>query len=204
MPDFLPETRHIRDGDWKIAPLPKALERRRTEITGPVEAKMIINAYNSGADSYMSDFEDSNSPKWDNQMQGQVNLYQAIRRQLSFTNEAGKEYTLNEKVATLQIRPRGWHLDEKHVTVDGQRVSGGIFDFGLVFFHNAREQIARGAGPFYYLPKDGIASRGAPVERHLHHGAGAHRSAEGNDQGNRAGRDDSRHLRDGGNPLRTA
>jgi malate synthase len=153
MPDFLPETRHIREGDWKISPLPKALERRRTEITGPVEAKMIINAYNSGADSYMSDFEDSNSPKWDNQIQGQVNLYKAIRRQLSFINEAGKEYTLNDKIATLQIRPRGWHLDEKHVTVDGQRVSGGIFDFALVFFHNAHEQVARGAGPFYYLPK---------------------------------------------------
>ncbi|WP_300453078.1 malate synthase A [Accumulibacter sp.] len=153
MPDFLPETKHIRDGDWKIAPLPTALERRRTEITGPVEAKMIINAYNSGADSYMTDFEDSNSPKWDNQIQGQVNLYQAIRRQLSFVNEAGKEYRLNDRVATLQIRPRGWHLDEKHVTVDGQRVSGGIFDFALVFFHNAKEQIARGAGPFYYLPK---------------------------------------------------
>ena len=153
MPDFLPETRHIREADWKIAPLPKALERRRTEITGPVEAKMIINAYNSGADSYMTDFEDSNSPKWDNQIQGQVNLYKAIRRQLSFTNEAGKVYALNDKIATLQIRPRGWHLDEKHVTVDGQRVSGGIFDFALVFFHNAQEQIARGAGPFYYLPK---------------------------------------------------
>jgi malate synthase len=153
MPDFLPETQHIRTGDWKIAPLPAALARRRTEITGPVEAKMIINAYNSGADSYMSDFEDSNSPKWDNQIQGQINLYQAIRRELSFTNEAGKEYRLNDKIATLQIRPRGWHLDEKHVTVDGQRVSGGLFDFALVFFHNAKEQIARGAGPFYYLPK---------------------------------------------------
>ncbi len=153
MPDFLPETKAIREGDWKIAPLPKALERRRTEITGPVEAKMIINAFNSGADSYMTDFEDSNSPNWDNQMQGQVNLYKAIRRELSFKNEAGKEYKLNDKIATLQIRPRGWHLDEKHVTVDGQRVSGGIFDFALVFFHNAKEQIARGAGPFYYLPK---------------------------------------------------
>ena len=153
MPDFLPETKHVREGDWKIAPLPKALERRRTEITGPVEAKMIINAFNSGADSYMTDFEDSNSPKWDNQIQGQVNIYKAIRRELSFKNEDGKEYKLNDKIATLQIRPRGWHLDEKHVTVDGQRVSGGIFDFALVFFHNAKEQIARGAGPFYYLPK---------------------------------------------------
>jgi malate synthase len=153
MPDFLPETQHIREGDWKIAPLPKALERRRTEITGPVEAKMIINAYNSGADSYMTDFEDSNSPKWENQIQGQINLYQAIRRELSFKNENGKEYKLNDQIATLQIRPRGWHLDEKHVLVDGQRVGGGIFDFAVVFFHNAKEQIARGAGPFYYLPK---------------------------------------------------
>ncbi len=153
MPDFLPETAHIRNGDWRVAPVPAALHCRRVEITGPVEAKMIINAFNSGADSYMTDFEDSNSPNWENQIQGQVNLYKAIRRQLSFRNEAGKEYKLNDKIATLQIRPRGWHLDEKHVLVDGQRVSGGIFDFGLVFFHNAKEQIARGAGPFYYLPK---------------------------------------------------
>ena len=153
MPDFLAQTASIRSGDWKIAPLPTALARRHTEITGPVEAKMIINAYNSGADSYMADFEDSNSPKWDNLIQGQVNLYQAIRRELSFVNEAGKAYRLNDRIATLQIRPRGWHLDEKHVTVDGERVSGGIFDFALVFFHNAREQVAGGAGPFYYLPK---------------------------------------------------
>ena len=151
MPDFLPETRHIREGDWKIAPLPKALERRHTEITGPVEAKMVINAYNSGADSYMSDFEDSNSPKWDNLIQGQINLYKAIRRELSFKNEAGKEYKLNDKIATLQVRPRGWHLDEKHVLIDGQRVSGGIFDFALFLFHNAKEQLARGAGPYLSL-----------------------------------------------------
>ena len=153
MPDFLPETAPIRDSEWQVAPIPSALHCRRVEITGPVEAKMIINAFNSGADSYMTDFEDANSPNWENQIQGQVNLYQAIRRQLSFQNEAGKEYRLDDKIATLQIRPRGWHLDEKHVWVDGQRVSGGIFDFGLVFFHNAKEQIARGAGPFYYLPK---------------------------------------------------
>ncbi|MCL2829263.1 MAG: malate synthase A [Betaproteobacteria bacterium] len=153
MPGFLAETAAIRSGDWKIAPLPRALECRRVEITGPVERKMIINAFNSGADSYMSDFEDSNSPNWENQIQGQINLHEAIRRQIHYTNEAGKEYRLNEKIATLQIRPRGWHLDEKHVTVDGQRVSGGIFDFALVFFHNAKEQIARGAGPFFYLPK---------------------------------------------------
>jgi malate synthase len=152
MPDFLPETRHIREGDWRIAPLPKALVCRRVEITGPVERKMIINAFNSGADSYMTDFEDSNSPNWFNQIQGQVNLHDAIRRTISL-DSGGKIYKLNDKIATLQIRPRGWHLDEKHVTVDGQRVSGGIFDFALVFFHNAKEQVARGAGPFFYLPK---------------------------------------------------
>jgi malate synthase len=152
LPDFLAETKHIRDGAWKIAPLPKALERRRVEITGPVERKMIINAYNSGADSYMADFEDSNSPKWTNQIQGQVNLYDAIRRNISL-EQNGKSYKLNDKIATLQVRPRGWHLDEKHVLVDGQRVSGGVFDFALFMFHNAKEQIARGAGPFFYLPK---------------------------------------------------
>jgi malate synthase len=151
-PDFLPETKHIREGDWKIAPLPKALECRRVEITGPVDAKMIINALNSGADSYMTDFEDSNSPKWDNQIQGQINLKAAIRRTLTHESN-GKHYRLNDKTATLQVRPRGWHLDEKHVTVDGQRVSGGIFDFALFMFHNAKEQIARGAGPYFYLPK---------------------------------------------------
>jgi malate synthase len=153
MPDFLPETKQVRDGDWKIAPVPKPLECRRVEITGPVERKMIINAFNSGADSYMTDFEDSNSPNWFNQIQGQVNVKDAIRRTISFTNEAGKLYKLNDKIAVLQIRPRGWHLDEKHVTVDGQRVAGGLFDFALSFFHNAKEQIARGDGPFYYLPK---------------------------------------------------
>ncbi|MDP5240140.1 malate synthase A [Uliginosibacterium sp. 31-16] len=153
MPDFLPETKAIRAGDWRIAPLPAALHRRRTEITGPVERKMIINAFNSGADSYMTDFEDSNSPNWFNQVQGQINLFEAIRRTISYTNEAGKEYRLNERIATLQVRPRGWHLDEKHVLIDGQRVSGGIFDFALFFFHNAKEQMARGAGPFFYLPK---------------------------------------------------
>jgi malate synthase len=153
MPDFLSQTEHVRDADWTIAPLPPALVCRRVEITGPVERKMIINAFNSGADSYMTDFEDSNSPNWFNQIQGQVNLKDAIRREISFTNEAGKVYKLDDNIATLQIRPRGWHLDEKHVKVDGQRVSGGIFDFALVFFHNAKEQIARDAGPFYYLPK---------------------------------------------------
>ena len=151
-PDFLESTRAIREGDWKVAPLPAALACRRVEITGPVEAKMVINAFNSGADSYMTDFEDSNAPKWENQIQGQVNLAAAIRRTLTL-EQNGKSYKLNDRIATLQVRPRGWHLDEKHVLVDGQRVSGGIFDFGLFLFHNAKEQIARGAGPFFYLPK---------------------------------------------------
>ncbi len=151
-PDFLAETESIRAGDWKIAPVPKALERRRIEITGPVEAKMVINAFNSGADSYMTDFEDSNAPSWTNQIQGQINVGRAIRRTLTL-EQGGKTYRLNDRIATLQVRPRGWHLDEKHVLVDGQRVSGGIFDFALFLFHNAKEQLARGAGPYFYLPK---------------------------------------------------
>ncbi|GCB03182.1 malate synthase A [Ralstonia sp. SET104] len=151
-PDFLAETKAVREGDWKVAPIPQALHCRRVEITGPVDAKMVINAFNSGADSYMTDFEDSNSPSWHNQIQGQVNLKAAIRRTLTL-EQNGKTYKLNDKIATLQVRPRGWHLDEKHVLIDGERVSGGIFDFALFLFHNAKEQIARGAGPFFYLPK---------------------------------------------------
>ncbi|WP_306393724.1 malate synthase A [Telluria beijingensis] len=151
-PDFLPQTAHIRDGDWRVAPIPPALACRRVEITGPVERKMVINALNSGADSYMTDFEDSNTPNWDNQVQGQVNLFDAIRKTISL-EQNGKSYRLNDKVATLVVRPRGWHLDEKHVLVDGERVSGGIFDFALFMFHNAKELLARGAGPYFYLPK---------------------------------------------------
>ena len=155
-PDFLAETAAIRAGDWKVAPVPPALQRRRVEITGPVDAKMVINAFNSGADSYMTDFEDSNSPLWTNQIQGQINIGQAIRRTLSFeqsTPSGTKTYKLNDTIATLQVRPRGWHLDEKHMTVDGQRVHGGLFDFALFMFHNANELLARGAGPYFYLPK---------------------------------------------------
>ncbi len=151
-PDFLPETAHIRAGDWKIAPIPQALECRRVEITGPVERKMVINAFNSGADSYMTDFEDSNTPNWDNQITGQVNMRDAVRRTISL-EQGGKQYKLNDKIATLVVRPRGWHLDEKHVLVDGKRISGGIFDFALFMCHNAKEQLARGAGPYFYLPK---------------------------------------------------
>jgi malate synthase A len=145
-PDFLPHTAHIRDGDWKIAPIPQALACRRVEITGPVERKMVINALNSGADSYMTDFEDSNTPNWDNQLTGQLNLMDAVRRTISL-EQNGKQYRLTDKVATLVVRPRGWHLDEKHILVDGRRVGGGVVDFALFMTHNAHELLARGAGP---------------------------------------------------------
>lgn len=151
-PDFLAETKSVRDGDWTIAPLPKDLLCRRVEITGPVDRKMVINALNSGADSFMADFEDSNTPNWMNQIQGQINMRDAIRRTIAL-DQNGKQYRLNEKVAVLCVRPRGWHLDEKHVLVDGKRVSGGIFDLALYMFHNARELLARGSGPYFYLPK---------------------------------------------------
>jgi len=154
MPDFLPATTDVRAGSWSIAPVPRDLECRRVEITGPVERKMIINALNSGADAYMADFEDSNAPSWTNQLQGQVNLRDAVRRTITFESGA-KSYRLNDEaaLATLMVRPRGWHLDEKHVLVDGERVSGGLFDFALFLFHNARELVGRGSGPYFYLPK---------------------------------------------------
>jgi malate synthase len=151
-PDFLTETRAIRQGGWTIASLPADLQCRRVEITGPVDRKMIINALNSGADSYMADFEDSNTPTWANQIEGHINLKDAVRRTIGL-EQGGKTYRLNEKTATLIARPRGWHMDEKHVSVDGKPISGGIFDFALHFWHNAQELIARGSGPYFYLPK---------------------------------------------------
>ncbi len=153
LPDFLPETKAIREGEWVAAPIPADLQDRRVEITGPVDRKMIINALNSGAKVFMSDFEDSNSPFWNNNIEGQINLRDAIRKTISFKNEAGKEYKLNEKTAVLMVRPRGWHLPEKHVTVDGEVMSGSLFDFGLFFFHNVKQLIANGTGPYFYLPK---------------------------------------------------
>ncbi|GGK13859.1 malate synthase [Caldalkalibacillus thermarum] len=154
LPDFLKETEHIRNGDWTIAPLPEDLQDRRVEITGPAGVrKMVVNALNSGAKTFMADFEDANSPTWDNTIQGQINLRDAIRRQIDFTTPEGKEYKLKDKVATLIVRPRGWHLDEKHVLVDGKPVPGGIFDFALYFFHNAKTLIEQGSGPYFYLPK---------------------------------------------------
>jgi malate synthase len=160
--DFLPETKHIREGQWVCAPLPADLRDRRVEITGPVDRKMVINALNSGAKVFMADFEDATSPTWDNLVLGQANLIDAVRHEITYEQSgksdqdaAGgtKRYTLKDDVATLVVRPRGWHLAEAHVLVDGVAIPGALFDFGLYFFHNARELVQRGSGPYFYLPK---------------------------------------------------
>lgn len=151
--DFLPETEKIRSEQWRVADAPADLNDRRVEITGPAEAKMIINALNCGAKVFMADFEDSLSPTWQNIVEGQVALAKAVRRQLSFTNEAGKTYQLNDKLATLVVRPRGLHLVEDNFKVDDKPISGSLFDFGLYFFHNANELLKRNSGPYFYLPK---------------------------------------------------
>ena len=153
-PSFLDETAAVRQGDWRVGDTPADLRDRRVEITGPTDAKMVINALNSGASCFMADFEDANAPTWRNMLEGQANLMDAVRRTLRFTDEArGKDYTLNDELAVLLVRPRGWHLPERHVLVDGEPVSGALFDFGLYFFHNARELLDRGSGPYFYLPK---------------------------------------------------
>jgi malate synthase len=153
-PEFLEETRALRESEWTVAPIPADLQDRRVEITGPVDRKMIINALNSGASVFMADFEDSNTPTWANQVDGQVNLMDAVRRTITFSDPAtGKDYSLNPNTAVLFVRPRGWHLEERHVFVDGQAMSGSLFDFGLFFYHNAKELLARGTGPYFYLPK---------------------------------------------------
>ena len=153
MPDFLSETRAIREADWKVAPVPADLRDRRVEITGPTDRKMVINALNSGASMFMADFEDSSTPTWDNQIQGQISVRDAVRRTITFTSPEGKHYKLNDEIATLLVRPRGWHLDEKHLLVDGQPVSGSLFDFGLYFFHSGRHRLSNGSGSYFYLPK---------------------------------------------------
>jgi malate synthase len=152
LPDFLPQTKSVRESDWVVAPQPKDMLDRRVEITGPTDRKMVINALNCGAATFMADFEDANCPTWHNMIDGQVNLRDAVRRSISL-EQNGKKYRLNDRTAVLIPRPRGWHLDEKHVTVDGKPVSGGIFDFALYFFHNAKELLSRGSGPYFYLPK---------------------------------------------------
>jgi malate synthase len=153
-PNFLAETKSVRDAEWTVAPLPADILDRRVEITGPVERKMIINALNSGAKVFMADFEDSNTPTWSNLIDGQINLRDAIRRTITYSDPStGKQYKLNDQTAVLFIRARGWHLEERHVRVDGEPMSGSIFDFGLYFFHNAKELLSRGSGPYFYLPK---------------------------------------------------
>lgn len=151
--DFLSDTSTIRDSEWRVRSVPQDLEDRRCEITGPTDRKMVINALNSGARVFMADFEDSNSPTWTNIVGGQVNLFDAIRRRIDFTADTGKTYKLSPSPATLMVRPRGWHLEEKHLRIEGRPVSASLFDFGLYFFHNAKELLARGSGPYFYLPK---------------------------------------------------
>jgi malate synthase len=154
LPGFLSETRSIREDDgWRVASTPDDLQDRRVEITGPVDRKMMINALNSGARVFMADLEDALSPTWANVVDGQANLQDAVRRTIELRQADGKEYRLNDQIATLLVRPRGWHLPEKHVTVDGEPISASLFDFGLFFFHNAKEQLERGTGPYFYLPK---------------------------------------------------
>jgi malate synthase len=152
-PDFLAETKAVREGDWSVALAPDDLQDRRVEITGPVDRKMVINALNCGARVFMADFEDSNAPTWENCVTGQANMQDAIRRTISLTVPDGRTYRLNDRVATLVVRPRGWHLTEKHLLAGGQPVSASLVDFGLYFFHNAKELLARGSGPYFYLPK---------------------------------------------------
>ena len=151
--DFLPETASVRQSEWRVAPIPADLQDRRVEITGPVDRKMVINALNSGANVFMADFEDSTAPTWRNVIDGQANLRDAVRREITFSSPEGKQYRLNDKTATLFVRPRGWHLVEKHLLVQGQPISGSLFDFGLYFFHNAAELKRRGSDPYFYLPK---------------------------------------------------
>jgi len=153
MPDFLAETESIRLGQWQVGEVTPDLSDRRVEITGPVEKKMMINALNSGANVFMADFEDSLAPTWSNLIEGQLNLKEAVRHKLSFVSPEGKTYSLNDKTATLVVRPRGWHLVESHVSLDGKPISASLFDFGLYFFHNAHELLQRGSGPYFYLPK---------------------------------------------------
>jgi malate synthase len=153
LPQFLESTKATREASWQVAPIPADLRDRRVEITGPPDRKMTINALNSGASVFMADFEDSNSPTWENCIEGQQNLYDAVRRAIEFTSPEGKGYKLNPSVAVLFVRPRGWHLNEKHFMVNDTPISGSLFDFGLFFFHNAKEQMARGTSPYFYLPK---------------------------------------------------
>ena len=169
-PDFLDETRHIRESEWQVCAPPDDLLDRRVEITGPTDRKMIINALNSGANVFMADCEDSLTPNWENVVQGQINLRDAVNRSIELEAN-GKHYALNDDIATLIVRPRGWHLEERHILVDGRPAPGALVDFGLYLFHNAAELKARGTGPYFYLPKleshleARLVERGVPFQR---------------------------------------
>src|SRR5262245_26922244 len=153
LPDFLPQTRQIRESEWRVTSIPADLTDRRVEITGPTDRKMVINALNSGAKVFMADCEDSLTPTWENVIQGQINLRDAVNRTIDFANPDGKQYRLNPQIATLLVRPRGWHLYEKHIYLDGKQIPGAFVDFGLYLFHNHAALAARGSGPYFYLPK---------------------------------------------------
>ena len=200
LPRFLPETQSVREGDWQVLPVPEDLQDRRVEITGPVDRKMVINALNSGANCYMADFEDAHSPTWEATLAGQRNVRDAVRGTIEYVSPEGKRYQLNPRVATLLVRPRGWHLPEKHVLVDGEAASASLFDFALYFFHNARYRATHDSGVFY-LPK---------LEHHLEarlwndvfiRGAGSARPPAGHHQGHGADRAHPGHVPDGGNPV---
>ncbi len=200
-----PRPQHVRDGDWKVAPIPADLLDRRVEITGPTDRKMVINALNSGAKVFMADFEDANAPTWANQIEGQINLKDRWAGKIDFTDPAsGKDYKLSAKPAVLLVRPRGWHLPEDHLVVDGQSMSGGLFDFGLYFFLNAKTLIATRHRPLFLPAQDGEPSRGAPVERGLRPCRADARHSGRHHQGDRADRDAARRLRDGRDHLRAA
>jgi hypothetical protein len=214
---FPTETAGIREASWKCAPIPDDLQDRRVEITGPVDRKMVINALNSGSSCFMADFEDSNAPTWSNCMDGQVNLRDAVRREITYTHPvSGKHYELKDEVATLLVRPRGLHLEEHGLQLDGKSLSASLVDFGLYFFHNAKALIARGSGPWFYLadrPRLGALvlpaqardlPRGQVVERGVPHRPGAARHPARHHPGHGPDRDPAGRLRDGRNPLRAA
>ncbi len=202
LPDFLPETRHIRESEWKVGSIPADLQDRRVEITGPTNAKMVINALNSGAKVFMADFEDATAPVWDELVQGQINLRDRWLGRLHFTDpDTGKAYAIGPNPAVLIVRPRGWHLPERHVTVQGEPVAGALFDFGLYLWHCARLALDAGSGPYFYLPKLEGRHEAALVERRVRIRRGMARPRSRNDQGNGADRNAARRVRDGRDPL---
>ncbi len=200
-PDFLVATREVREAEWTVAPAPADFDDRRVEITGPAEPKMLINALNSGARVFMADLEDSLSPTWANVVGGQAALIDAVRHTLTFDSPEGKAYRLSDETATLVVRPRGWHLVESGMLVDGVPVSASLFDFGLYLFHNGAELVRRGSGPYFYLAETRIAPRGAPLERGVHPRPERARHPARDHPGDRPHRDDPGGFRDGRDPV---